>query len=166
MYAQNALTIDQNAPSVVQTAKVAMHQLIGGQIIDKRAIAVSPERLGRAIATVNPVVADSIITKGEFTIMFGAVQLADVVDAERTMSLNINESSYGGGRMMSGMNPHMLSPQYSYVVFGDDLSNGVMLTVNQCLMQHANSYGQGALINVVLSHMLKEEANIGLGFGN
>ena len=156
-------------PTVLKTSKITMQELVSGAIVDKRSIAISPERLGRAVANYNPVLGDDIITNGRFTILTGAVPLRDLVEGEAAMAVGLNgEPAFGGNRMSVGYgcNPHMSSPQYNFAIFGNDVNDGVFIQVHQCLFQHAQGYGPGGLINVIISHMLKEEANIGLGFGN
>ncbi|MNQ32569.1 hypothetical protein D3C85_459800 [compost metagenome] len=151
-------------PSILQTKRVTMHELVNGAILDKRRVAISPQRLGRAIATIDPALGDAIITKGIFTIVSSALTLEQVTQMEVAMgSVDQAGAAYAGGRM--ALNPYNGGAQLSITVFGEDFNHGVQISVHQSLMQPAAGYGEGAAINILLSHMLKEDAVIDLGFG-
>lgn len=154
-----------------QLSVVKLHELVTGQILDKRRIAIDFERMGRALMLHNTPLGEAILETGTYTVVMSTATLAQAMEVESNVyqpqpanPLNMGNLGLHPQHLRSGgyMGPHQLQ----FAVFSDLTQPGVQISLHpQLLPQYGGGMGEGSAINMVLGMLLGEHQNVGLGFG-
>lgn len=152
-----------------QLSVIKLHELVAGQIIDKRRAAIDFERMGRALVLHNTALGEAILETGAYTVIMSTVTLTQAKEFEGNIyqaggaPLNMGHMGLQQPLRAGG---YMGPQQLQFAVFSDLTQPGVQISLHpQLLQQYAGGMGEGAAINLVLGLLLGESQDVGLGFG-
>lgn len=141
--------------------KVRLFDLITGEILDKRSVGVTADRMAAAIRGVAPEIAAMIIETGAYSVVFGAQSLTDVRFVIRSPFASYD--GYGGHYdrpfAFGGQNQH------SVAIFGGQCVEGILIHINPMVgPMGGGQYGAAGIVTTVVNILLAGDVS-NMGFG-